>query len=253
MTHRLSLFSQRQKPIVNSFMSLSLVTALLCGWLVCPAEAAEWSGRGEFGLVVARGNTESETGNLSFEILRETAKWRNELTASALRSRDRGTETASRYTAGYKSDYKFDETSYLFGASRYERDRFSNYTYQATLSLGYGHQLLETERQRLRIEGGPGVRRTEERDTGDVDTDAIARLSANYRFDMTDTSRLTNRTLVESGSSNTFLENVSALEVAINSRLALKLSLAVRHNTDVEPERKKTDTLTTANIVYNFL
>ncbi len=239
--------------ITRHFMSLSMATALMCGWLVCPAEASEWSGEGELGLVVARGNTETETINLGFEVLRESERWRNELGLSGLRARDGGDDTASRYTLSYKSDFKFDESRYLFGAFRYDRDRFSSYRYQTSFSAGYGHQFWETDRSRLRIEAGPGVRRTEERTSGDVDTNAIARASLNYRVKITDNSRLTNRSLVETGSSNTYAENTTGLEVAMNDDLALKMSVAVRHNTDVDPDRDRTDTLTTANIVYSFL
>ena len=62
----------------------------------------------------------------------------------------------------------------------------------------------------------------------------------------------TNKFLVESGSDNTFLENDTALSVSINDRLALKIGLNIRHNTDVTGLVDDTDTLTTANLVYNF-
>ncbi len=252
MTDLVSGYDQEQKPAI-SFMSMTMVTALMCGWLYCPAEAAEWSGKGELGVVIARGNSETETINLGFEVLRESEIWRNELGLSALRNQDGGELAASRYTMRYKSDYKFDETRYIFGALRYDRDRFSSYRYQGTFSIGYGHQLIDTDTQRLRVEVGPGVRWTEERESGRSETDPIGRASVNYRLNVSDNAEFTNRFLVETGTSNTFAENSSALEVAINDQLALKVSLAVRHNTDVDPGRKNTDTLTTANIVYNFL
>ena len=40
--------------------------------------------------------------------------------------------------------------------------------------------------------------------------------------------------------------------VSINDRLALKIGLNIRHNTDVTGLADDTDTLTTANLVYNF-
>ncbi|WP_164229323.1 DUF481 domain-containing protein [Wenzhouxiangella sp. XN201] len=231
----------------------SFAMILLCGWFVCPADAAEWSGKGEFGLVVARGNSETETLNLGLQFERMSEKWRNDLKLTALRSSDDGDLNAERYTLGYKSGYNFNEKSYLYGALRYDQDEFSSNDYQTSLSVGYGRQLLDSETHQLTMEVGPGVRRTAPSDPLEpTETNVIGRLSTDYAWTISETADLTNVLLVEAGSNNTFAENELSLNVAINSRFALKLSGAVRHNTDVDPDVKKTDTLTTANLVYKF-
>ncbi|NBD95765.1 MAG: DUF481 domain-containing protein [Gammaproteobacteria bacterium] len=231
----------------------SFAMILMCGWLVCPADAAEWSGKGEFGFVMARGNSETETLNLGLQFERKSEKWRNDLKLTALRASDEGELNAERYTLGYKSGYNFNAKSYLFGAIRYDQDEFSSNDYQASLSIGYGRQLLDTDSQQLSVEIGPGVRRSEPNDPlRKTETNVIGRLSSGYAWTISETASLTNDLLVEAGSDNTFAENELALNVAINSRFALKLSGAVRHNTDVDPGVEKTDTLTTANLVYKF-
>ena len=63
---------------------------------------------------------------------------------------------------------------------------------------------------------------------------------------------LSNHLLVESGKYNTFAQNELGVSVAMNSHLALKAGLQARHNSEVEAQRKKTDTLTTMNVVYKF-
>ncbi|MEP7313870.1 MAG: DUF481 domain-containing protein, partial [Pseudomonadota bacterium] len=52
-------------------------------------------------------------------------------------------------------------------------------------------------------------------------------------------------------SDNTFVQNEIGLEVKMTVKLALAVALAVRHNTDPPQAFKKTDTLTTVNIVYD--
>ncbi len=237
----------------KAFSMQSFAMILMCGWLVCPAEAAEWSGKGEFGFVMARGNSETETLNLGLEFERQSEKWRNLLRMTALRAEDEGQLNAERYTLAYKSGYNFNEKSYLFGALRYDQDEFSSNDYQASLSMGYGRQLLDSDTHQLSVEVGPGVRRTESNDPlAATETNVIGRLSTDYAWTISETADLSNALLVESGSDNTFAENELSLKVAINSRFALKLSGAVRHNTDVDPGIEKTDTLTTANLVYKF-
>lgn len=249
----LSVPSERRNNKNKAFFMQSFAMILMCGWLVCPADAAEWSGKGEFGLVVSRGNSDTETLNLGLQFERKSEKWRNQLRLTALRATDDGDLNAERYTMGYKSGYNFSERSYLFGALRYDQDEFSSNDYQASVSIGYGRQLLDTEAHQLSMELGPGVRRTAPKDPlQPTETNVIARLSGDYAWTISETASLTNVLLVESGSNNTFAENELALNVAINSRFALKLSGAVRHNTDVDPGVEKTDTLTTANLVYKF-
>ena len=59
---------------------------------------------------------------------------------------------------------------------------------------------------------------------------------------------------MESGRDNTFIQNDLGVVVAMNERFALKAALQTRHNTDVDQAGgvRKTDTLTTVNLVYNF-
>jgi len=58
--------------------------------------------------------------------------------------------------------------------------------------------------------------------------------------------------VVDAGSKNTFMSNELALQVKMTDRLSLAAGLGVRYNTDPPVGRKKTDTLTTLNIVYGF-
>src|SRR6056297_294680 len=213
---------------------------------------ADWSGGGELGLVFARGNTETETlnGSLGFEYT--SGKWINATEFSFLRSETNGDVDASRFVATNDTNYELSPVSYMIGTLRYDRDKFSSFEFQTSASIGYGRKLIDTDRQALSLEFGPGVRYTEVRSTGETETDLIGRGSLDYRRAISDTTELTNVALVETGSSNTFLENETALSESINDSLALKTAFSVRHNTDVEPGREKTDYLTTVNLVYSF-
>lgn len=228
-------------------------SALLCLLLVSGSASAEWSGSGELGLVFARGNTDTQTLNTELKLGYTHDRWTNTSNFSFLRSETDDEVDASRFVFDNHTDYSLSEVSYLTGVGRYDRDRFSSFEFQTSLALGYGRKLIDNERQTFSVEAGPGVRYSEIRDTGETETDLIGRAAADYRLKISETAELTNATLVESGSSNTFLENQTALTVDINDSLALKTGFSVRHNTDVEPGREKTDYLSTVNLVYSFL
>ena len=214
---------------------------------------AEWSGSGELGLVLARGNTDTETLNTELKLDYAKDEWSNATRISYLRSESDGDLEANRFLFGNNTDYSLTELSYVTGVGRYDWDEFSSFKFQTSVAVGYGLKLLDTERQSLSIEAGPGVRHAEVRDTGETETDLIGRTGADYRFKLSETAELTNVALIETGRSNTFLENETSLTVAINDSLALKTGLSIRHNTEVEPERDNTDFLTTINLVFSFL
>ncbi len=213
---------------------------------------AGFSGQGEFGLVFNRGNSDSEAANARLGLDWERERWENEAIARAVYARDGGTTSANRFTLSNSLNYSLNPRSYVTGALRYDRDRFSSFRYQASVAAGYGYRVIRTEAHRLTLEAGPGYQFAEIRDTGETDNQAILRGLASYRWKISDGTRLTNRLLVESGGSNTYAENELSLSVAMNARMSLSTGVTLTHNTDVEPGRKKTDTLTTVNLVYNF-
>ena len=58
--------------------------------------------------------------------------------------------------------------------------------------------------------------------------------------------------VVESGAENTFVQNDISLQVKMTDVLALAVGYGVRHNSNPPVEFKKTDTLTTINLVYEI-
>ena len=232
-------------------MRLHFLSGLLALFVATPV-LADFSGQGEFGLVLARGNSETETGNASFDLIWKRGRWGNETNLGAVYARDDGETSANRFVVSNKTDFDLSEVDYLYGALRYDRDEFSSFRFQASLAAGYGRYLLDGERHRLKVEGGPGFRISKPRAEDDDDENAILRGLIDYRWLITDNTRLTNRFLIEAGSDNTFMESAFGLTVAMNDRVSLKTGVSVRHNTDVDAESKNTDILTTVNLVYNF-
>ncbi|MDR9389914.1 MAG: DUF481 domain-containing protein [Wenzhouxiangella sp.] len=227
-----------------------LVLALVSTGAV--AQTGQWSGSGELGLVFSRGNSDTESANASLEALYERDNWANESRLSGVYSRDSGETSSKRFVAANRTDYRFGEHRYAVGALRYDRDRFSSLKYQASAALGYGYRLLDNKVHVLRVEAGPGLRLSQVRATGEEKNQLIGRAFFDYSWTISETTELENKLLIETGSDNTFAENAAALSVAINARMSLKAGLTVRHNTDVDPGKKKTDTLSTVNLVYNF-
>lgn len=230
----------------------------------------EWSGSGEVGFALTTGNTKSQNLNAKLAFKKEDAQWKHNFFLNALRSKGESNGeydlTANRYDIGASSGYKFDERSYLVGAARYENDDFSTYSYQWIVSLGYGYTFIKNAQTEFSAEVGPGYRRLDSRRysviSGDppietfVDPAAegniVGRGLISFKHKFNDSTSFENTTLIETGSNNTFLQNDAGLSVSMTDKLALKLGYQVRHNSDVTPDKKKTDQLLTTNLVFKF-
>ena len=238
------------------FFAASLLAAAV------PAHA-DWTGKGEAGLVIASGNTDTETANAKVQLTNETDNWKNMVGAAALYASDEDGKTANRWEVLGQSDWKFTTRNFLFGAGRYEEDEFSGFEYQATASYGIGRRFFDSPTTKMVATVGAGYKFFETRDSfdevtgvlieeGDSDSEVVFRGTLDLEHTFTATTSLINRFIVESGANNTFAQNDLSLQVKMTDVLALAVGYSVRHNTEPPAEFKKTDTLTTINLVYEI-
>ncbi|MFT3928622.1 MAG: DUF481 domain-containing protein [Myxococcales bacterium] len=221
-----------------------------------------WKGQGELGYAAAHGNADNESLVADLGLANVSGNWTNKFGADYLYSKstdeDTGIESVSakRYDVFATSGYHFTDHSYFFGSGRNERDQSSSYTYQWTAAIGYGIDAIKNDRTHLTFEIGPGYRWSELRATdltpSKKEDEVIARGWADFGQKLTDSTSIVDTLLVESGSDNTYLQNDLGLQVQMSHALALKVGFEWRHNSYVLPGIDPNDTLTTANLVYNF-
>jgi putative salt-induced outer membrane protein len=224
---------------------------------------ADWSGKGEAGLVIASGNTEAKTANAKVQLANEIGKWKHQFGGTGLyASSDVEGTTARRWEAFEQTDYNFSPRTFWFGAVRYEDDEFSGFEYQATVSSGLGRKFIDSDVTRFTGTAGVGYKFFETSDVfddagvlitpGENDSEAVFRGTLDYDRKFTATTSLLDKFVVEAGSNNTFVQNDLALQVKMTDVLALAVGYSVRHNTDPPFGFEKTDTLTTVNLVYEI-
>ena len=235
---------------MNRTLVLGLVAVALTG--TSGKALADWTGKGELGGSFASGNSENEAVNGALEMKGAYGKWTHTLGFAGNYGSDSGDTTAQRWELRGQTQYEITERAYGFGAARYEDDRFSAYDFQTSLSGGLGYKIINNDRTKFWVQGGPGYRYAEFNDTGESEDGVIFRGDLGFDHQLTDTTKIVERFLVETGSDNTYLQNDIGLEVSINGALALRLGYQVRHNSDVLPGTEKTDTLTTIGLIYEM-
>ncbi|MFT3907057.1 MAG: DUF481 domain-containing protein [Steroidobacteraceae bacterium] len=224
------------------------------------AAHAEWKGKGEAGVVVARGNTDTDTVSLKLDMTDEVDQWKHALSLAALRAATDGDTSANRVTAGWQSDYKFSDRAFTFGALRYEKDKFSGFSYQASVTGGFGYNFIATEQVKFSGQVGAGYRRSESDDSAtppnEISNNAIITAGLDFEDAFTATTKLIDKLAVESGADDTLVSNVVGVEVKMSDKLALSVGIDARYHSsppDVDGvPSKKLDTLSTVNLVYSF-
>ncbi len=242
---------------MNNFTKITLLGLILLANSVFAQdeEAVDygWNGKGELGYVDTSGNTDSTALNLGLEILKNTEHWRYRFGATALMTSKNGDKDNERYSAELQGDRKLSKKSYLFAVYRYDADKFGAYDPQQSVTVGYGRELMNSDTHHLKGEIGAGYKKSKERVSGLSDNEAIIRLLLEDSWQVFATTAWNNRLLVESGSDNTFTLFNTAVIVSMTERFALKVGWEYRHNSDIPPGTvDKTDTTTSANLVYNF-
>ncbi|HEU4603817.1 MAG TPA: DUF481 domain-containing protein [Steroidobacteraceae bacterium] len=224
------------------------------------AAHAEWSAKAEAGVVAARGNTDADSANLKTDILFKFAQWQHQLGATGVYSSDDTGTTGQRWEVRQQSDYDFSAQGFAYESLRYESDRFSGFAYQATGGTGVGWRFFDDPITKLSVQAGIGYKQYETRDAladdgvtvipGERKDEMIGQGKGYFERVLTETTKVIDKALVESGADNTFAQNDLSFQVQIFGSLALAVGVSVRYNTNPPPGFRNTDTLTTLNLVY---
>ncbi len=218
-----------------------------------------WAAEVALGLIVTSGNTNTESFSGNAQLMHEREYWRHTGKLEAFKSSqedpDTGEDrtTADRWLASAKSDYKIGGgANYVFVLLTYEDDRFSGYDYQASETVGYGRNIIQRPDMKLDAEIGVGARQRKEEVSGESVNDAIVRLGGKFEWAFSASATFGQELNIESGEEATITTSVTSLSSQLVGNLAAKLAFRVKNVSDVPAGVDKTDTETTANLVYKF-
>jgi putative salt-induced outer membrane protein len=224
--------------------------------LTAPPAAADWTGKGEVGIALASGNTDSQTANARVAVRQKLDSWEYTGTFAVLYVRNEGDTTARRWELGSEGRYSFTQKTFVFGGGRYEQDHFSGFDHQGVINMGVGHRFFDSEATKLSVQAGVGYKFWEKLDAASPriimdETDHLAAVAGvDFRHQITETTSVFNRFGAEITSGNNFLQNEVGVAVRVSGRLALTVAYSVRHNTDPPQDFRKTDMLSTVSLAY---
>ncbi|MEX2474460.1 YdiY family protein [Marinobacter sp.] len=234
------------------------ITAILMSPLA-GADAKDWEGEVELGVLKTTGNTEETNVNGRLGLVHEVTEWRNIGNFRSAYSEAQDETTAERYRAELETNYKFDEHHYVFLRGSYEDDRFSGYDFQSSSTAGYGNRFLNWgERSFLDLSAGLGYRYNKlevpDDDGNREEEEAIARLAAQFDFALSETSLFRQKLSTEIGldDNNVITESETSIQASVVGNLSLKVAYRVEHVSDAPPDSDDTDTETSLSLLYGF-
>jgi putative salt-induced outer membrane protein len=244
----------------NDTMKIQYLFATALLFTATPALAQEeqvglwgWNGSIEAGADYANGNTDKSSFRSGISLKQELEKWENDIELKARIAKENGARTEETYRIKGETDYKYTELTYAFLEGEYVNDQFSGYEYRITEAVGLGHKLIDAPDLRLDIKGSVGGRHTKE-DTaaGTKENEVIFKPAAELDWAITETLSFNQKIASVIGTDKTITSANSALSTHLIGNLKLKLALDVEHTSKVPAGTKKTDTLTSLNLVYDF-
>jgi len=230
-----------------------------------PPPPVGWTGKGEVGAVLSRGNADTTTADVKFDGSDTFGDWKNTAHLAFLYGESADFSTAQRLEGAWQTDYNYSKKMFVFGSIVGEDDHFDGFVYQATLSTGLGYKVVDSDTTKLTLTAGVGYRRLQTevlttngdgrvtgRDPGESTSDGVGTVGLDYSQQITKSTKLVDRLAIQAGGQNTAVANDFSIAVNMSEALALSVGYGVRYNSNPPMGSKSSDQLTTVNLVYAF-
>lgn len=151
----------------------------------------------------------------------------------------------------YEGARYFTPQLYAFGTGRYEYDGISDPKHDAFVGAGLGYRIVNTPDFTWRVQAGPGIRYTKDRNQGG-DSELAGIASSRFYYGFNDQVSLTNDTDILGSDANTTVINDLGINYRMSNALSTRLSYRTDYNTDPTDGEKSTDNKIGVSLVVGF-
>ena len=228
----------------------------------------------EFGALFKTGNSKSGDIKVGLDVDYEQEQWHSSLyfdllvrkTETEIEQEDGSLKddfktTDQKWTIVSQTNYTIEPNgkNYIYGNASYENNRFSSFDSQSSISGGWGRRWFESEVASLDADIGPGYKQDQLKEldeNGDSTNDSLI-IQAQTLYKLKINSHVQFKQLLvakyapKSGENSTYKAETS-ISTKLIETLQLKFTFTVDHNTDVEKNKKNTNTQTAMTLVYSF-
>jgi putative salt-induced outer membrane protein YdiY len=219
---------------------------------------------GEFGVLVANGNTNTTTIKAALSSEHEMQRWSNNYHSELIYKQNKINTTtfvtAQRFLVNAQLDYKLpSNNNRLFVYAEYEDDRFNGFRYQGAVAAGYSSHAWKNKESQLRYSIGPGYAYSEreiidleEKTLYEVFNEVIIRASLDYKFSINKSAKFRQFVSTEAGQQSNRSRSETTLTASLIDSLAMKLSFVMIYNDGTLKTNEDLSTETSISLVYQF-
>jgi putative salt-induced outer membrane protein len=246
---------RRRRLIMRSRSTLIAVAAALLGGAVVVAEEPPHALSLGLSYLATSGNSSSRSGGLDVAYKQSFAPWGLEATGNYFRADQDGVLTAERLLLGVRGVHALLTDVDAFVSLSYLQDEFAGLNSRLVAAAGVSYKFLKGPVHGLTFDAALTYTRDDLVD-GDASSYIGALAAAKYAWTISKTAKLTEDlsflpSLEES--SDWRIESKTALQAAVSTDVALKVSYALRYANRPVRGFEKTDTQTAVSLVISAL
>lgn len=214
-------------------------------------------GDASFGLSSTSGNTDTMSLSFTFNAntkIDNSKIWFNK--GSYLKAEQDGNDTADSMMFNSKLQWTHSKRFFSYYEVGFLKDKFKNYDYRITPSIGLGYVLFDEGNKILKFTAGFSEVMISYSNNSNSDNYGALTFGNEFRWKISSSADFAQNLKITSDMSefdNYFLAFEMNLSVAINKTWGVKLSFTDNYdNQPTSPEIKKNDTIFIAGITYKF-
>jgi len=214
-----------------------------------------WVGSLGLSWVATSGNSDTSSVGLDFALERKPEPWGWVFVGRGNKAQDSGVTTAENYLFGARGVRQLSQRWEAFGGLSWAKDPFTGFDSQTVASLGATYIAIEGERNKLAFDGGLAYT-WEDQVNPDATVDYLGGLfGLTWEWKLGEKSKLVERLVFYPNFDNSTdwrLTSFTAIEADVNSWMALRFGYDIRHRNLPIGDADKTDTTSTASVVFKF-
>lgn len=209
-----------------------------------------WSGEARLGVRQDGGNSDRQDYTVGLKVERALATWGFDGELAYAYSEVDGAVGRDEILASAQLDREELRRWTLYANTEYRRDALSGFDFTALVGAGVGYRVYAREDLAWTLEAGPAVRIVSP-EVGDESYEAALDLGSDFELAITDSVNFTSETSALIAETSR-AEQRFALDTALGSLWALRLSFQYTYEFEPEPGFENADTRTDLEIVRQF-
>lgn len=206
----------------------------------------------EVGTGIATGNADYHNIIVGGKITSTTGQFKNELKGKFANVDQKNGDSENMYKANNKLKYEITPDDYAFGELEYVGNKPSGITRRTSESVGYGRNIVTKDNLNIAAEAAVGARQSDYKAGLSDESSYLGKVGTIIDWEIHDNININNDTYVALTNDNTQAVSDTSVKTYVYDDIYVKGAFNVENNNNTPAGVRKTDTVTSVNVGYEF-